>query len=657
MEERLQVLKKMMSIEKASRESTPGTHFWGSSNTPSRSHSGSETGDQEPGHGTGTKRQQLPPRVKFLTEEVVGGREGLKWRRCGQCEKPSAKVVCIECGENYCLACFARFHQKGALSRHRVKPIKQMKGKVREVNVGKTSCGTSTTEPSGVSSERGTENAEGERHEGGKGKKERKERDDVREAESWKSLWEGEYDEQASAQSFQEALAEWRATCAEPVVVAQATSCSTQTTVGVTQPTTTVPADPEKEVSFGKHSGGGVSYFEKMVLRRLHTNPHSLLSSHPNTHQKQLQMAGTIIDSEEEETVGESVCPSQYNLFHTHGSNEPGQTQNSLLIPRVSDSTDIPRPASSVKIEEVTFVDGHSSSRAADEEVPDAQSTVKKDVSSTLRHPREREEKGKRRPLQKQYRARKRQKASDPTSTNHRLNKRKGGSSSIQQTFSQTVGRIFEHHTKPGSSIRPHSDGKLTDFFLSGVEESDTPREKRTGDEEGESSVSGPSLLPISATVWLPDNSLAPDRDEPGNTTCVGPLTTCVDPLDHSVYCIETDLPPPSNTATRISSSVDPFGETPESESETDGEEFGDDSSDSEEHTSEDYGKDSETLEDLAWELQSLTSGRGTRCELGDGVEDVGEWEKGRDELEAEMERAKTSFEIYQQELMQQDSD
>ena len=599
--------------------------------------------------------------------------------------------------------------------------VQQMKGKVREVNVGKTSCGTSTTEPSGVSSERGTENAEGERHEGGKGKKERKERDDVREAESWKSLWEGEYDEQASAQSFQEALAEWRATCAgknmgeynkregksknmrwpgvepgsiawkatmltvtpptlavhlpntllspvflfssnkgptkEPVVVAQATSCSTQTTVGVTQPTTTVPADPEKEVSFGKHSGGGVSYFEKMVLRRLHTNPHSLLSSHPNTHQKQLQMAGTIIDSEEEETVGESVCPSQYNLFHTHGSNEPGQTQNSLLIPRVSDSTDIPRPASSVKIEEVTFVDGHSSSRAADEEVPDAQSTVKKDVSSTLRHPREREEKGKRRPLQKQYRARKRQKASDPTSTNHRLNKRKGGSSSIQQTFSQTVGRIFEHHTKPGSSIRPHSDGKLTDFFLSGVEESDTPREKRTGDEEGESSVSGPSLLPISATVWLPDNSLAPDRDEPGNTTCVGPLTTCVDPLDHSVYCIETDLPPPSNTATRISSSVDPFGETPESESETDGEEFGDDSSDSEEHTSEDYGKDSETLEDLAWELQSLTSGRGTRCELGDGVEDVGEWEKGRDELEAEMERAKTSFEIYQQELMQQDSD
>ena len=461
------------------------------------------------------------------------------------------------------------------------------------------------------------------------------------------------------------------------VVVAQAASCSTQTTVGVTQPTTTVPADPEKEISFGKHSGGGVSYFEKMVLRRLHTHPHSLLSSHPNTHQKQLQMAGTIIDSEEEETVGESVCPSQYNLFHSYGSNEPGKTQNSLLTPRVSDSTDIPRPVSSVKIEEVTLVDSrysHSSSRVANEEVADAQSRVKKDVSSTLRHPREREEKGNRRPLQKQYRARKRQKASDPTSTNHRLNKRKGCSSSVQQTFSQTVGRIFEPHTtKHGSSIRPHStEGKLADFFLSGVEESDTPREKRTGDEEkeeGESSVSGPSLLPISATVWLPDNSLAPDRDESGNTTCidplttcVDPLTTCVDPLDHSVYCIETDLPPPSNTATRISNSVEPFGETPESESESerDEEEFGDDSSDCEEHTSEDYGKDSETLEDLAWELQSLTSGRGTRCELGDGGEDGGEWgegEKGREELEAEMERAKTSFEIYQQELMQQDSD
>lgn len=31
--------------------------------------------------------------------------------------------MCSECGEDYCVGCFVRFHQKGALKRHRMVPI------------------------------------------------------------------------------------------------------------------------------------------------------------------------------------------------------------------------------------------------------------------------------------------------------------------------------------------------------------------------------------------------------------------------------------------------------------------------------------------------------------------------------------------------------
>ncbi|CAF3794429.1 unnamed protein product [Rotaria sordida] len=38
--------------------------------------------------------------------------------KCGQCEKDEAKMKCLECVENYCTNCFARFHLRGALQRH-----------------------------------------------------------------------------------------------------------------------------------------------------------------------------------------------------------------------------------------------------------------------------------------------------------------------------------------------------------------------------------------------------------------------------------------------------------------------------------------------------------------------------------------------------------
>ncbi|KAI2653351.1 Zinc finger B-box domain-containing protein 1 [Labeo rohita] len=47
----------------------------------------------------------------------------LRGKVCGQCEVQLAGLMCAECGEDYCVGCFVRFHQKGALKRHHMVPV------------------------------------------------------------------------------------------------------------------------------------------------------------------------------------------------------------------------------------------------------------------------------------------------------------------------------------------------------------------------------------------------------------------------------------------------------------------------------------------------------------------------------------------------------
>lgn len=43
--------------------------------------------------------------------------------QCGQCEQKTAVVSCFECSEQYCAHCFASFHLRGALKKHRSAPL------------------------------------------------------------------------------------------------------------------------------------------------------------------------------------------------------------------------------------------------------------------------------------------------------------------------------------------------------------------------------------------------------------------------------------------------------------------------------------------------------------------------------------------------------
>uniref|UniRef100_A0A4W5M0E3 B box-type domain-containing protein n=1 Tax=Hucho hucho TaxID=62062 RepID=A0A4W5M0E3_9TELE len=55
--------------------------------------------------------------------QVSSRKTRLRGKVCGQCEAKAAGLICAECGEDYCVGCFARFHQKGALKLHRMIPI------------------------------------------------------------------------------------------------------------------------------------------------------------------------------------------------------------------------------------------------------------------------------------------------------------------------------------------------------------------------------------------------------------------------------------------------------------------------------------------------------------------------------------------------------
>ncbi|XP_026221301.1 uncharacterized protein zbbx isoform X2 [Anabas testudineus] len=61
-----------------------------------------------------------PPPPASTTGFQTTTKNRLRGTICGQCEVKSAGLMCAECTENYCISCFAKFHQKGALKLHRM---------------------------------------------------------------------------------------------------------------------------------------------------------------------------------------------------------------------------------------------------------------------------------------------------------------------------------------------------------------------------------------------------------------------------------------------------------------------------------------------------------------------------------------------------------
>uniref|UniRef100_A0A667ZG79 B box-type domain-containing protein n=1 Tax=Myripristis murdjan TaxID=586833 RepID=A0A667ZG79_9TELE len=107
------------------------------------------------------------------------------------CQSSVCKVkMCAECGEDYCIGCFARFHQKGALKLHRMIPIQV----ITAPRASKHSLFPSVCLSLSLALFLSLSETHTHTHEEGFAA----------------SLLAGEYDEEESAGFFQEALREWR---------------------------------------------------------------------------------------------------------------------------------------------------------------------------------------------------------------------------------------------------------------------------------------------------------------------------------------------------------------------------------------------------------------------------------------------------------------
>ncbi|XP_031229960.1 zinc finger B-box domain-containing protein 1 isoform X2 [Mastomys coucha] len=181
--------------------------------------------------GNTTKLSAGKVKLKLLKEEVQApakqqvsysmahstGSENTKTKRkvCGQCENKAALLVCLECGEDYCSGCFAKMHQKGALKFHRttlLQPKSQILSNVLDAahqfikEANPPNEGTNPAEASSKSQQKlkalplqNSSEVETTAAKGGEGGTPR-----------YQAMWEMPFDEEASAQSFQEALTQWR---------------------------------------------------------------------------------------------------------------------------------------------------------------------------------------------------------------------------------------------------------------------------------------------------------------------------------------------------------------------------------------------------------------------------------------------------------------
>ncbi|XP_073435042.1 zinc finger B-box domain-containing protein 1 isoform X3 [Dendrobates tinctorius] len=297
MEQKLNQLRQSMSREKEEREKSNPYH-WVSGQAGNQRHEKEITGKFSAGKIKlkvlqNSASEPEKPKTSSRTPNIPAAeRTKLKGKVCGQCESKSTLLMCLECGEDYCAACFTRFHQKGALKLHRTLPIqeKSQDGKLdisrafqKELNVDETSgkpikdkeiIGRITS--SGISPIKETQ--------GDSGKffisKPRKEYLPG-------SLLHGTFNEEESAKYFNEALLEWRN---EAKNKSRHVNEADDTGSSEVQTVLTAKAKP-LHIEFKENS---LSYMEKLMLKKHRRTP---VSQVPGNH-LEVRYSPTVSENE-----------------------------------------------------------------------------------------------------------------------------------------------------------------------------------------------------------------------------------------------------------------------------------------------------------------------------------------------------------------------
>ncbi|XP_073435044.1 zinc finger B-box domain-containing protein 1 isoform X5 [Dendrobates tinctorius] len=282
MEQKLNQLRQSMSREKEEREKSNPYH-WVSGQAGNQRHEKEITGKFSAGKIKlkvlqNSASEPEKPKTSSRTPNIPAAeRTKLKGKVCGQCESKSTLLMCLECGEDYCAACFTRFHQKGALKLHRTLPIQ------KELNVDETSgkpikdkeiIGRITS--SGISPIKETQ--------GDSGKffisKPRKEYLPG-------SLLHGTFNEEESAKYFNEALLEWRN---EAKNKSRHVNEADDTGSSEVQTVLTAKAKP-LHIEFKENS---LSYMEKLMLKKHRRTP---VSQVPGNH-LEVRYSPTVSENE-----------------------------------------------------------------------------------------------------------------------------------------------------------------------------------------------------------------------------------------------------------------------------------------------------------------------------------------------------------------------
>ncbi|XP_017579095.1 mucin-5AC isoform X1 [Pygocentrus nattereri] len=361
MENRLKELREIMSHEKEEREKS-GAFRWKSA----QANSGTRSKEKGVKLSAGKMKirvlkDESLPEAQRPPEKVPGPpprdpghsrKPRLKGKVCGQCEARTAGLVCAECGEDYCVGCFARFHQKGALKHHRMIPVqvelqtsvssldvlsrfqKQI-GEERETSsqsTQSTAVSPATLRTHKAQTPAGYQDTqtystqvlfvnEGE---------------EVEDDEDKGSLLSGCFDEEASSRSFQQAVSEWRE---------RKQAGDTADEREAHQPNRRAPVTVEVvgtqagemilqpiHIEFREHR---LSYMEKLLLKKHRRAPlesYRLLPA-PSSQQDLLMRSPTQLAEEltAEEMDLHKYCASLFAVSSPAGGERPDKTSKSCL--------------------------------------------------------------------------------------------------------------------------------------------------------------------------------------------------------------------------------------------------------------------------------------------------------------------------------------
>ncbi|KAM7413362.1 hypothetical protein PAMA_020651 [Pampus argenteus] len=345
--------------------------------------------------------QPPPPSLLPTIGHRTTRKNRLRGTICGQCEVKTAGLICAECTEAYCVGCFAKFHQKGALKLHRMIPIQtdiqthvstrdvvscfqmnhscypstltSQKSSPHSEPINNQAFSSNTIARRGENPENGTEapvkdmqfHTDPSQVFVGEEKKvdmteDRQERKN--EKGFFTSLLGGEYDEENSARSFQEALRQWRGegSDGEGELMTQDAMWTPVRPVSVSAMATQADLTPHRGGE-GRGRGGGeervpvrvefmensLTYMDRLLLKKHRRTPiktdHPSLAfgidfkSLPNTNTEE-ETASSLTAQDEDLR---RYCASLFAVPVSRSRTEPQiTTPESCLIIEVLDETD-----------------------------------------------------------------------------------------------------------------------------------------------------------------------------------------------------------------------------------------------------------------------------------------------------------------------------